>query len=461
MKRINISGAIILFTATVMQSCVVGEKYKRPEMNLPIAYEADSLTGIDTIPAYKTFFEDPYLVGLLDSVIANNLNLKVAEENILITEQTLKQVKLNYLPDLNLQLNFGLQRLSQNSLTGSFVQNLTFKDFTFGPTLSWEIDLWGHIKKQKEQALANYLNQAEARRGIRVQLIKQAALSYYSLLSLDEQLQIAQKVERTMDSTLQILQTQYEVGDLTSVAVKQAEAQLAETRSLIPEIQASIRAQEIALKALSANYPATVRRAAIFEPSAKKFDAGIPANLLGNRPDVNQAEYSLIAANAQLGIAKTNFYPTVSITAQGGLNSIKASEWFSIPSSLFANAIGGLTQPLFNKKRIRAAYEQAKHQREASVHQFRNTVVMAVGEVSTELSNFELTEKQMLEMTNRRNAISAAVDEALYAYTVGEISYLEVLTIQQSYFQAELAYSALKLKQITALINLYAAIGGE
>ncbi|WP_126972750.1 efflux transporter outer membrane subunit [Gynurincola endophyticus] len=461
MKCINILGCIIIITAIALQSCVVGEKYKRPEMNLPTAYEADSLIRVDTIPAYKTFFEDPYLVSLLDSVIVNNLNLKVAEENILITEQTLRQVKLNYLPDLNLQLNFGLQRLSQNSLTGSFVQNLTFKDFTFGPTLSWEIDLWGRIKKQKEEALANYLSQAEARRGIRVQLIKQAALSYYSLLSLDEQLQIAQKVERTMDSTMQILQTQYEVGDVTSVAVKQAEAQLAETRSLIPEIKASIRAQEIALKVLSANYPAAVLRADIFEPSAKKFDAGVPAGLLGNRPDVNQAEYALIAANAQLGIAKTNFYPTVSITAQGGLNSIKASEWFSIPSSLFANAIGGLTQPLFNKKRIKAAYEQAKHQREASVHQFRNTVVTAVGEVSTELSNLELTETQMIEITNRRNAISAAVDEALYAYTVGEISYLEVLTIQQSYFQAELAYSALKLKQIGALINLYAAIGGE
>lgn len=467
MKKIAINNLLAgLLLMGLTQSCKVTKDYTRPGLNLPASYD-HSHTANDSlvveIPSYRLFFNDETLVGILDKVMANNPDLHIAAEHILASEALLKSVNLNYLPEINLQVNAGVQRLSKNSMIGSFAGGLIFQEYNFAPAVSWDIDFWGKLKRQREEAFSGYLGLAENRRALRVQLIAQTAQVYYNLLSLDEQLRITQTVERSMQETLEMLKTQYSVGDVTSLAIQQSEAQLAETRALIPEIRASIKAQENALQTLAGNYPDAVRHSKLLHDKAftAEIEAGIPLDLLANRPDIKQKEFELQAANARVGIAKAEFYPTLKITGQGGLNAISATNWFSIPASLFGTVAGGVTQPVFNKRSIKSAYEQALHQREAAVHEFRKSVLMAVEEVSTSLSNISRIKEQTEETHNRKTAISKAIGDAQILYKYGEANYLEVLTVQQSYFQTELAHTLAVQKKINAYIALYKALGGN
>lgn len=467
MKKFKTIISSITLLAGLLLSCKVTKDYVRPELDLPQSFEAGATApdkdSLLEIPGYASFFQNKELVQLLDSAMTNNPDLQIAAENMMAAQAAFRSVKLNYLPDLNLQINTGVQRLSKNSMMGSFANSLLFQDYSLAPALSWEIDFWRKLKRQREEALASYLSQGEMRRALRVQLISQTAAAYYNLLGLDEQLRIAGKVEQAMDSTLSVLRTQFEVGDVNILAVKQAEAQLAETRALIPEIKASIKAQENALRALTGSYPGSIVRSGSLEENAfgQQVQSGVPADLLANRPDVKQTELLLVAADARVGIAKANFYPSLKITAQGGINSIVASQWFMIPASLFGNAAAGLTQPIFNRRSVKSAYQQALHHREAAVHSFRKSVIGAVEEVSTAMSNLELVSLQMEEVGKRKSAMNEAFDDARFLYINGEANYLEVLTVQQSYFQVELAHTAIRLKEINAYIALYKSTGGN
>lgn len=448
-----------------LYSCTVTKDYKRPELQLPLTYNRDSpgnATDTGSLPQYAAYFKQAELRALIDTVIANNPDLLIASEHILATKASLKSVRLNYLPDLNLQINAGVQRLSRNSMMGSFAGGLLFEDYSLAPALSWEIDFWGKLKRQREAALAGYLEQVAVKKALRIQLVAQTAQAYYNLLSLDEQLNISVSVEEAMATTLEMLRTQYSVGEVNVLALRQSEAQLAEVRALIPEIKAAMRAQEHALQLLAGKYPAGILRSGqLFEPAfTDELHSGVPAVLLAQRPDVLQSELQLKAANARVGIAKADFYPSLKITAQGGLNSIKASDWFSIPASLFGNLAGGLTQPLFNRRSIRSAYEQAIHQREAAVHSFRKSVLTAVEEVSTLLNSLEQLKAQSYEVAQRKAAMYQAIDDAQTLYKYGEATYLEVLTVQQSYFQAQLADAAIRAKEINTNIALYKSLGG-
>lgn len=464
MKTLTQYSLIAIILSGLLQSCKVTQDYQRSELGLPASFNGSPETAKTAeIPAYRDFFMDRELIALLDQVMAKNPDLLVASEEILASEAQLKSVKLNYLPDISLQVNTGIQRLSKNSMQASFGGGVVFQEYNFAPVVSWDIDFWGKLKKQREESLANYLSRAENRRALRVQLIAQAAQAYYNLLSLDEQLKITRQVEKSMQETVAMLKTQYAVGDVTALAIKQAEAQLAETRALIPDITASIKAQENALQALAGNYPDAVKRSGQFGSYAFAADleAGIPADLLANRPDVKQQELLLQAASARVGIAKTEFYPSLKITAQGGSNATNLANWFSIPGSLFGTAAAGFTQPLFNRRSIRSGYEQAVHQREAAVHAFRKSVVGAVEEVSSALNNIIQVKEQLYEVNNRKKAMDKAIADAQLLYRYGEANYLEVLTVQQSAFQAELAYTAAAQKEINTYIALYKSLGGN
>ncbi len=464
MKRLTRYSLITITFCGVLQSCKVTRDYQRPELNLPASFNetSDSIKTAE-VPAYRDFFKDPELLTLLDQVMVKNPDLLIASEEILASEAQLKSVKLNYLPDISLQLNTGLQRLSKNSMQASFGGGVTFQEYNFAPVVSWDVDFWGKLKKQREESLANYLSRAENRRALRVQLVAQTAQAYYNLLSLDQQLSITQQVEKNMQETVTMLQTQYSVGDVTALAINQAEAQLAETRALIPEIKGSIRAQENDLQMLAGNYPDAVKRSGQFGNHAfiTEIEAGVPVDLLANRPDVKQQELLLQAASARVGIAKTEFYPRLKITAQGGSNATNLANWFSIPGSLFGTAAAGLAQPLFNRRSIRSGYEQAVHQREAAVHTFRKSVLMAVEEVSTAMSNIIRVKEQLDEVNNRKKAMDKAISDAQLLYKYGEANYLEVLTVQQSAFQAELAYTAARQNEINTYLALYKSLGGN
>ena len=415
---------------------------------------------------WKTFFTDAALQKLVDSAISNNYDMQVAVKNIEAAQLIVKQTKLGNLPAANLQIGASINRPSDNSLNGlslsQFLGKSYVEDYSASLALSWEADIWGKIKNQKAKALAAYLQTGEAKKAIQTNLVADVAKGYYNLLMLDAQLAIARKNVLLNDSTLRIIQLQYDAGQVTALGVQQAEAQRLVAVQLIPLLQQTITIQENALSVLTGVVPAAIERSSELKNivAAQNISSGVPSQLVSNRPDVKIYELALTIANANTGIAKANLYPSLTITAAGGVNSFKASNWFNIPASLFGTALGGITQPLFQRKQLKTQYELAKVDREKTVIQFRQSVLNAVGEVSDALVKTTKLKEQETVATTRVNTLQQAISNADLLFKNGMATYLEVITAQSNTLQGELELAALKKEQLSAVVELYRALGG-
>jgi NodT family efflux transporter outer membrane factor (OMF) lipoprotein len=328
--------------------------------------------------------------------------------------------------------------------------------------LSWEADIWGKIKNQKQKAASSFLQTNEAKNAIQTNLISLIATGYYNLIMLDAQFSIAKKNLLLGDSTVAIIRHQYNAGQVTDLAIQQAEAQRLVAAQLIPFIQQQIEIQENALSVLAGANPSAINRKRELDESiiANELSTGVPASLLQNRPDIRAVELQLAIANANTGIAKANMYPTLSITAAGGINSFKASNWFSMPASLFGMAAGGIAQPLFQRKQLKTQYELAKVEREKVVIQFRQSVLGAVGEVSNAQVKINKLKEQEAIAQNRVGILQKAITNADLLFKNGMATYLEVITAQSNVLQGELELASLQKDRVTAAIELYRSLGG-
>jgi NodT family efflux transporter outer membrane factor (OMF) lipoprotein len=392
--------------------------------------------------------------------------MQTALKNMEAAQLIVRQSKLGYLPEAILQATGSIIRPSGKSLNGislgQFLGKSYVEDYTMSAVLSWEADIWGKIKNEKSRALAEYLQTTEARKAIQTNLVSAVAKGYYNLLMLDAQVAIAKKNLLLNDSTLNIIRLQYNAGQVTTLAVQQAEAQRLVAAQLIPQLEQEITLQENALSVLAAVTPAAIKRngninEVIF---AGQLSAGIPSALLQNRPDVRTKELELTIANANAGIAKASMYPSFTITAAGGINAFKASNWFNIPASLFATATGGIVQPLFQRRQLKTQYELAKVTREKSVIQFRQSVLTAVGEVSDALVKSEKLQEQESIALSRTNTLLQATGNANLLFKNGMATYLEVITAQGNVLQAELELALLRKEKLSAAVELYRSLGG-
>ena len=460
------------FTAFMflLSACKVSKDIAAPTDAAPVAFRNADTTLTDTAAIanieWKRFFTDHELQQLIDSSIANNYDMQVALKNIAAAELVLKQSKLGYLPNVNLQANATINRPSDNSLNGislsQFLGKSYVEDYTVSGTIGWEADVWGKIKNQKEKALAAYLQTGEAKKAIQTNLVAAVAGGYYNLLMLDTQVAIAKKNLLLNDSTLGIIRLQYNAGEVTALAVQQATAQRLLAAQLIPQLEQEIAVQENALSVLASVAPAAIKRNSSINnvQFTKKNAVGVPSALLQNRPDVKASELELAKANANTGIAKANMYPSFAITASGGLNAFKASNWFNLPASLFGAAAGSIAQPLFQRKQLKTQYELAKIDREKKVIQFRQAVLTAVAEVSDALVKVDKLEEQQSVAVTRVTALQQAIENADLLFKNGMANYLEVITAQSNVLQGELELAALKKAQLYATVELYRALGG-
>jgi multidrug efflux system outer membrane protein len=360
-------------------ACKVSKDTTTPTPELPGQFRNSAqgdTTNIASLP-WKSFFGDPSLQQLIDSAIVRNYDMQIALKNIQSAQLTLGQSKLGYWPDLSLNVTYSRSRPADNSINGKFIPQISghkyVEDFNANVSLSWEADIWGKIANQKSKALAEYLQTQEARKAVQTNIVTGVSEGYYNLLMLDAQLAIAKRNLALNDSTLQIIRLQFKAGDVTALGIQQAEAQRLVAAELVPQIEQSIILQENALSILAGRLPATIARGAILDqvPLRDTLATGVPAELLARRPDVRSSELALNIANANVGLAQANMYPSLTITAQGGLNTFLASNWFNIPGSLFGLVAGGLTQPLLQRKKLKTQFELAKVDREKSVIQFR------------------------------------------------------------------------------------------
>ncbi len=474
-SKLAIQSAVLLLAVSAFAySCSTGRETTRPDGAVPAfrtvaTHPADSSADDSTSIAqleWKQFFTDPVLQEIIDSVLTRNYDMQVALNTITMNEAYLKQARAAWLPTVQADLSANTSRPSENSLNGvslgSFIGTNHIEDYTAALGVSWEVDVWGKIRQQKQASLAAYLQSTEAVKSLQTRLITASASAYYTLLMLHEQLDITRRNIALSDSTLRAIRLQYDAGQASILAVQQAEVQLEKTKAWIPKLEQALLMQENALSILMAAEPRDIKTGPPLHSFAvpEQFAIGVPAAMVSRRPDVKESEYALDIANAQVGIAQANRYPALRITAAGGLNAFQASNWFIMPASLFGNLAGNVMQPVFNGRRLKTQFEAAKIQRENAVIRFRQTVLNAVGEVSDALAQIDKLREQIEITQSQKNRLEKAIPNAQLLFTNGMASYLEVITAQQNALQSELELADLKRQQIEAYVLLYRSLGG-
>jgi multidrug efflux system outer membrane protein len=450
-------------------SCSVSKDIETPKDALPENFRNASVSKDTTSIAdleWKNFFTEKDIIKLIDSAVVRNNDLQIATKNIEIAQYRFTQSKWNNVPQINLGVNASTSNPSDNSFTGKNLGQALgqnhINDFTAGATLSWEADIWGKIKNQKKGAYAEYLQSEEVKKALQTTIVADVSKGYYNLLMLDAQLEIAKETLKLNDSTTNIIKLKYDAGQVTSLAIQQSEAQKLNSAQLIPLLEQNIAIQENALSVLTGSFPNSKERTIRLSTIDVKNNAaiGIPSSLVSRRPDVKSAELALKVANANVGITKADFYPALRITAQGGVNSFEASNWFTIPASLFGTVAGGLTQPLFNNKRVKTQYNIAVVEREKAVINFRQSVLVAVSEVADALVAVEKLQQQEAFLQERVKTLQQAIKNANLLFKNGMAEYLEVLSAQASLLQSELELADIKRAQLSANTELYRALGG-
>jgi len=457
--------AKIIFISLMMiflQACFVAKEYKRPEVINHANFRTDNLPDDSLTIAnisWREMFTDSVLQKYIEKGLQNNIDIRIALEQISAAEAYFKQGKASFFPTFGLGANVTHQELSNNSQFGAlFNGSLTQYDIT--GNLSWEADIWGKIRSGKRAFQASYLQSVAAHKAVKTELISNIASVYYQLLAFDEQLNIAQKTLFNRQGSLETIKALKEAGSVTEVGVKQTEAQMHSARALITDIELNIKLLENTLSILLGEAPKEIKRSILAQQKIEiDLKTGYPVQLLRNRPDVIAAEFNLINAFELTNVAKSNFYPSLRLTASGGLQSLELDELLSV-NSLFATIIGSLTQPIFNARQIRTQYEVALSQQEQALLNFKWTVLNASREVSNAMYSYETAVERIdiKKLEFEANDTAAQYSEELLNY--GFANYLEVLTARENALSSELSLVNSEFTKLNSTVELYRALGG-
>lgn len=458
--------ALVLFTI----SCAVKKENAVTLTTPPDDFRGSTVTDSTQNSGrlnYKDFYKDATLINLIEKAFAQNQDLQIALKQLEINSLSVKQSKWNNIPQIDANLaTASITRPSDNSLNGlmfnQFLGNRYIEDYSSSLNISWEADIWGKIKSQKDKALVEYLKSEEATKAVQSQLIQQVATGYYNLLMLDKQFTVASENLTLADSTLTILKKEFDLGMITSLVVEQQEIVKNQIEKNIPVIEEAINSQENALSYLCGEYPTKIERSQSLDNVAfpEAVETGIPSQLLENRPDVKSAELDYRNSVLDVRIAKANLYPSLTISGQGGLNSFISSNWFNIPGSLFAMGSGSLLQPVLRGKALKTRYKQSKIQTEQAEIRFKQTMLRAVEEVSNALVLIEKLDQQQVFAEQLVVKSNSVFNNSLTLFKYNEATSLDVITAQNNKLQAELDLATVKTQRLNAIATLYAALGG-
>lgn len=449
---------VVLF-AVGLTSCKIGQRYKTPGFTTEGLFrdaESADTNSIANIPV-KGFFKDTELQQLLQEGIGKNLDLKIAVNRILQSEAYYKQSRAVLLPSLNGNASASVSELS-DAQGGRLINNT--RTFQMGLISSWEADVWGKLGSSKRANLASLLESKVYARTVQTGLVANISTYYYRLLALDQQLAITRQSVKNWISIVETMKALKQGAVVTGAAVVQSEAARYAAEVTIPDLKQSIRETENALSILLGRNPGPIIRTSIdLQSELVPLSVGIPAQLLSNRPDVQQAEYNFRYYFELTNMAKSYFYPALTITASGGLSNITLKDFFSA-GSVFGNLAGGLTQPIFNQRINKTRLEVAKAAQQEALLGFENRLLVAGQEVSNALSAYQTaTDKTSL----RQNQIASLVKSVDYSKDLlksGFANYTEVLNAQQSLLSAQLNSVNDRLQRLQATVELYRALGG-
>ncbi len=452
-----------VLVALVMQSCFTAKTYERPEVQTDNLYRMETVSTDTTSLgdlAWNNLFTDPILQEHITNGLQNNLDIRIAMQNIAASEAYMKQGKAGYFPSIGLGADWTHNELSRNSQFGALLQDRNTDQYQLTGNLSWEADIWGKIRSNKRATSASYLQTLAAKQAVQTQLIASIAKNYFQLLSLDAQLKVVDSTLVNRSESIEVIKALKDAGSVTEVGVRQTEAQLYTTQLIKEDLKNSIVVLENSFNILLGEGSKKVNRSTLETQNVSAdIKVGIPTMLLRKRPDVIAAEYNMISNFEMTNVARSEFYPSFKITATGGLQSIDLKEWFSA-NSLFANVVTGLTQPLFNKRQIRTKFEVAKANQEKAFLEFQKTLLIAGREVSDALQDYnnETTKLDIRKKQVESLKSAAGFSDELLEY--GLVNYLEVLTAKDQALSTELNLIDNQYNQYSAIITLYRALGG-
>ena len=448
---------------------------KNESRNTPASY-ATATTAQDSLNTarieWKKFFPDPNLQALIEAGLQNNQELNITLQEIEIARNEIRARKGEYLPFVGLGIRTDVEKVGRYTLQGATEEKVDIREnrrtpnpltnFQVGAFATWEVDIWHKLRNAKKAAALRYLASVEGKNFMVTNLISEIANSYYELLALDSQLAIVQQNIGIQSNALELVKLQKEAARTTELAVQRFEAQVQHTRALRFRLQQSIVETENRLNYLAGRYPQPVARndESFNDLLPTVIQAGRPAQLLSNRPDIRQAEQQLAAAKLDVQVARANFYPQLRLTGGAGFAAFNPALLVSTPESMLYSLAGDLAAPLVNRNGIKALYYNANALQTQAVYRYEKTVLNACVEVNNQLSNISNLAKSYDAKAKEVAALNQSVDISNSLFRSARAEYTEVLFTQREALEAKFDLTETKMQQLNASVNMYRALGG-
>src|SRR5438309_6177533 len=453
----------ILAVLVLEAGCMMGPKYKRPAVNVPQEYrtpEPQLATQASSLgnEQWWQLYQDPVLTQLIHTAIAQNYDVRIAAARVLEAQAQVGITRSNQFPSASVGADIYSQ---QNAKVTKVFPAYQVNAGDLNLSVIWNLDFWGKYRRQTEAARAEVLATEWGQRAVISSLVANVATAYFELRALDSELEISNGTLASRQQSLKLTQLLETHGSASGLDVSQSEQLVYTASETIPDLERQHQQQENLLSILLGENPGPIARgrALTEQPLPQNVPAGLPSDLLERRPDVRQAEETMVAANAQIGVAKASFFPSLSLTGLGGLESNALHKFISEPSETWYGALS-VSQPLFQGGALRSGLRLARANWQEAVLSYQQTVQSALGQVSDALiashKNREFREQQ--DLLTQAAQRSDQLSQVLYQH--GGASYLQVLTNQTNYFSAELNLVQAQLSERLALVQLYQALGG-
>lgn len=454
-------------------ACNTPKLVKRTEnKNVPASYNDSQDTTNTASLKWQDYFTDPFLRNLIDTALKNNQELNITMQEIAISRNEVRARKGEYLPFVGIKGGAGLDKPGRYTNTGALEANTQIvpgeerpeplQDYLIGAYANWELDIWKKLRNAKKAAVARYLGSVEGKNFMVTNLVAEIANSYYELLALDNQLDIVKKNIEIQTNAFEIVKLQKEAARVNELAVRRFEAQVLNTKAMQYTIQQKITETENHINYLLGRFPQPIARTdnGFIDLVPAVVQAGIPSQLLANRPDIRKAEQELAAAKLDVKVARARFYPSVGISASVGYNAFNPTYFFKSPESMLYSLAGDLAAPLINRNAIKATYYSANAKQIQAVYNYERTILNAYVEVMNQLAkinnmqqNYDLKAKQVVALTK-------SVDISNDLFKSARADYMEVLLTQRDALEAKFELIETQKQKLNATVNIYQALGG-
>lgn len=470
-KIINRS-LILALIAAFLEGCFPVLKNSKIENKMvPASFNKSNDTVNIAKIKWREYFSEPNLIALIDTALKNNQELNIIKQEIEISKNEVRTRKGEYLPFVGLKGAAGLEKLGRYTWRGGVEENLDLKhnpevieskaDYNMGAFATWELDVWKKLRNAKKSSIYRYLASIEGKNFMVTNLIAEISNSYYELMALDNMLDILQKNMQIQDDALKVIKEEKNAAKVTQLAVNRFEAQLLNTQNRQYEIKQQIMETENRLNFLTGRFPMSIERNSMrfFVLPIDSIQAGIPSQLLANRPDIRQTEMELAAAKLDVKVARANFYPSVKITAGAGFQAFNPGHLVN-PESMIYNLAGDLVAPLINRNAIKANYYSSNAKQIQAVYNYEKTILNAHIDVLNQLSRMNNFEKSYNTKSKEVDLLTQSISISNNLFQSARADYMEVLLTQREALESKIELVEIKMKQMNAKVNIYKALGG-